>query len=119
MALTTLAIIFAARFGLVAVVLTRLGMSLILVPIFTIYTGRTIDLSLWKVISAVFRPALCGAVMAGGVMGVLQVLDTSEVLRLILGIGGGLIIYPLAALIIDRRRSMSLLSALKNARRRS
>lgn len=119
MALTTLAIIFAARFGLVAVVLTRLGMSLILVPIFTIYTGRTIDLSLWKVISAVCRPALCGAVMAGGVMGVLQSLETSEVLRLILGIGSGLIIYPLAALIIDRRRSMSLLSALKNARRRS
>jgi hypothetical protein len=89
------------------------------VPIFTIYTGRTIDLGLWKIISAVVRPALCGTAMAAGVIALLQVLETSEVLRLIMGIGFGLILYPVAALILDRRRSMSLLSALKNARRRS
>lgn len=118
-----LVLLMSASFGLIAVVASRLALSLVLVPINSWFAVRLLGLPLMDRMWVTMRPILSAVAMAAAVSLTDQALapHLGTVPRLAVGVPLGILCYITAELLIDRGRFLPLarrLIALRRGRKR-
>jgi O-antigen/teichoic acid export membrane protein len=111
-------LLLMVSYGIVAVTVGRLALSILLVPVQSWFVQRLIGLHPLQLVGALVPPILSGFLMGLGVWQLEERLSFGPVAQLAICIPVGCLLYILAEMLLDRKRFLPLLRQLAHRRQK-
>lgn len=108
---------FAIPYGIEAGILARMTVTILLMPVLSLYTMRHMGLAFPRLLRVIAPPLLAAGVMYGAVRLVLGQLALVPVLQLLVSVPLGAMVYLAIMMVIDRARIQALWRLIRRRRR--